>query len=310
MADYNPQNFLILAVDDNPVNRILIEKVLTREGYKTKILSSSEKVIPCLTEQQPDLILMDLMMPNISGLELCEQIKSNSLYQEIPIIFITASNEKQDLLKAFDSGAVDYVTKPFHHQELLARIKIHLELKFTRDELKKALAEVEQLAKTDELTGISNRRNFYSLAEREFNLANRSKRNFALLILDIDRFKTINDTYGHPIGDEVIKYVAQECTRNLRQEDLCARWGGEEFVIFMSESDLSEAIIVANRIRDNVENQPLQINSGNVSLTVSIGVSVYHQQDENIDKTISRADKALYQAKKTGRNKVVSEEEI
>lgn len=310
MADYNPQNFLILAVDDNPVNRILIEKVLTREGYKTKILCSSKKVIPCLTEQQPDLILMDLMMPNISGLELCEQIKSNSLYQEIPIIFITASNEKQDLLKAFDSGAVDYVTKPFHHQELLARIKIHLELKFTRDELKKALAEVEQLAKTDELTGISNRRNFYFLAEREFNLANRSKRNFALLILDIDRFKTINDTYGHPIGDEVIKYVAQECTRNLRQEDLCARWGGEEFVIFMSESDLSEAIIVANRIRDNVENQPLQINSGNVNLTVSIGVSVYHQQDENLDKTISRADKALYQAKKTGRNKVVSEEEI
>lgn len=308
MADYNPQNFLVVAVDDNPVNRLLVEKVLTKEGYKTKILSSSEEVMPCLAEQHPDLILLDLMMPNVNGLELCEQIKLNPIYQEIPIIFITASNEKQDLLQAFDSGAVDYVTKPFYNQELLARIKTHIELKFTRDELKKALIEVEKLAKTDELTGISNRRNFYNLAEREFNLAKRKKRNFALLIIDIDYFKSINDTYGHPIGDQVIKIVAQECLSNLRQEDLCARWGGEEFVIFLSETNLSEAIIVANRIRESLGNRVFKIDSFNPSLTVSIGVSVYNQQDESLDHTLSRADFALLEAKKTGRNRVVSEE--
>lgn len=308
MADYNPHNFLVVAVDDNPVNRLLVEKVLTKEGYKTKILSSSEEVIPCLAEQPPDLILLDLMMPNLNGLELCEQIKLNPNYQEIPIIFITASNEKQDLLKAFDSGAVDYVTKPFYNQELLARIKTHIELKFTRDELKKALIEVEKLAKTDELTGISNRRNFYNLAEREFNLAKRRKRNFALLIIDIDHFKNINDTYGHPIGDEVIKFVAHECSKNLRKEDLCARWGGEEFVIFLSETNLSEAVNVANRIKNNLGNELLNIESFNLHLTVSIGISVYNQQDEHIDHTISRADFALLEAKKTGRNRVVSEE--
>lgn len=137
MTDYNPKNFLILAVDDNSVNRILIEKILRKEGYQAKILAHSQEVLPYMEQINPDLILLDLMMPNINGLELCQQIKLNPHFQDIPVIFITASDEKQDLLKAFDLGAVDYITKPFHNRELLARIKTHLELKFTRDELKK-----------------------------------------------------------------------------------------------------------------------------------------------------------------------------
>ncbi|MBL1211020.1 diguanylate cyclase [Geminocystis sp. GBBB08] len=306
MASYNPKNFFILAVDDNSINRILLDKLLKKEGYKTKILSRSEEVLFSLEEFKPDLILLDLMMPNIDGLELCEKIKQNPHYQEIPIIFITASDEKQDLLKAFDLGAVDYITKPFHNQELLARVKNHLELKFTRDELKKALVELEKLAKTDELTGISNRRHFTSLAEREFNLAKRQKRFFSLLILDIDYFKKINDTYGHPVGDYVIKSVAQECIQCLRKEDLCARWGGEEFIIFLSESNLEEALIVANRIRSHIENKVIIYESFKINLTVSIGVCVYHDDDKSIVQTISRVDTALYKAKNTGRNKVVS----
>jgi diguanylate cyclase (GGDEF)-like protein len=306
MASYNPKNFLIFAVDDNSINRILLDKLLKKEGYKTKILADSEEVINCLEEVKPDLILLDLMMPNINGLELCEQIKLNPHFQEIPIIFITASEEKQHLLRAFDLGAVDYITKPFHNQELLARVKNHLELKFTRDELKKALVELEKLAKTDELTGISNRRHFVELAQREFNLAKRQKRSFSLLILDIDCFKKINDTYGHPIGDYVIKFVAEECVRCLRKEDLCARWGGEEFIIFLSETDLKKAIIVAERINQTIENHNIIIKSNQIWITVSVGVSVYRDEDENVNQTISRADKALYQAKNMGRNKVIA----
>ncbi|WP_324281611.1 response regulator [Cyanobacterium aponinum UTEX 3221] len=234
MTDYNPKNFLILAVDDNSVNRILIEKILRKEGYQAKILAHSQEVLPYMEQINPDLILLDLMMPNINGLELCQQIKLNPHFQDIPVIFITASDEKQDLLKAFDLGAVDYITKPFHNRELLARIKTHLELKFTRDELKKALVELEKLATTDELTGISNRRNFSTLAEREFNLAKRQKRYFALLILDIDYFKKINDSHGHIAGDFVIKSVAQQCVLSIRQEDLCARWGGGKSLSFFS----------------------------------------------------------------------------
>ncbi|MGI0483582.1 diguanylate cyclase [Geminocystis sp. CENA526] len=307
MANYNPKNFLILAVDDNSVNRILLEKLLKKEGYKITILGSSEEVMPYLANITPDIILLDLMMPNINGLELCESIKLNPNFQEIPVIFLTASDEKKDLLKAFDLGAVDYITKPFHNQELLARIKNHLELKFTRDELKKALIELEKLAKTDDLTGISNRRNFIALAQREFNLAQRQKRFFSLLILDIDYFKTINDTYGHPIGDKVIQFVANKCIESVRKEDLCARWGGEEFIIFLSETDLEGAIMVANRIRMGVDQETIEIEDHQINVTVSIGVSVYNNDDVSVNQTISRGDMALYQAKNEGRNRVVAE---
>lgn len=310
MANYNPKNFLILAVDDNSINRILMEKLLKKEGYNIKVLGNSEQVIPYLENTIPDIILLDLMMPNINGLELCEQIKLNPHFQEIPVIFITASDEKQDLLKAFDLGAVDYITKPFHNEELLARIKNHLELKFTRDELKKALVELEKLAKTDDLTGISNRRNFISLAEREFNLARRQKRSFSLLILDIDYFKKINDTYGHPIGDYVIQHIAQKCVDCVRKEDLCARWGGEEFIIFLSETSLSEAIVVANRIRSSIEEDIITIEDYQIRLTVSIGVSMYEEIDKSVNQTISRGDRALYEAKNTGRNRVVDQNGI
>ncbi|WPF88000.1 diguanylate cyclase [Cyanobacterium aponinum AL20118] len=307
MTDYNPKNFLILAVDDNSVNRILIEKILRKEGYQAKILAHSQEVLPYMEQINPDLILLDLMMPNINGLELCQQIKLNPHFQDIPVIFITASDEKQDLLKAFDLGAVDYITKPFHNRELLARIKTHLELKFTRDELKKALVELEKLATTDELTGISNRRNFSTLAEREFNLAKRQKRYFALLILDIDYFKKINDSYGHIAGDFVIKSVAQQCVLSIRQEDLCARWGGEEFIIFLSESMLEDGIAVARRLRQDIEELSVAFESEQINVTVSIGVAVYNPEDKNVNQTIIRGDMALYQAKNSGRNRVVDE---
>ncbi|AFZ54600.1 diguanylate cyclase [Cyanobacterium aponinum UTEX 3222] len=307
MTDYNPKNFLILAVDDNSVNRILIEKILRKEGYQAKILAHSQEVLPYMEQINPDLILLDLMMPNINGLELCQQIKLNPHFQDIPVIFITASDEKQDLLKAFDLGAVDYITKPFHNRELLARIKTHLELKFTRDELKKALVELEKLATTDELTGISNRRNFSTLAEREFNLAKRQKRYFALLILDIDYFKKINDSHGHIAGDFVIKSVAQQCVLSIRQEDLCARWGGEEFIIFLSESMLEDGIAVARRLRQDIEELSVAFESEQINVTVSIGVAVYNPEDKNVNQTIIRGDMALYQAKNSGRNRVVDE---
>jgi len=307
MTDYNPKNFLILAVDDNSVNRILIEKILRKEGYQAKILAHSQEVLPYMEQINPDLILLDLMMPNINGLELCQQIKLNPHFQDIPVIFITASDEKQDLLKAFDLGAVDYITKPFHNRELLARIKTHLELKFTRDELKKALVELEKLATTDELTGISNRRNFSTLAEREFNLAKRQKRYFALLILDIDYFKKINDSHGHIAGDFVIKSVAQQCVSSIRQEDLCARWGGEEFIIFLSESMLEDGIAVARRLRQDIEELSVAFESEKINVTVSIGVAVYNPEDKNVNQTIIRGDMALYQAKNSGRNRVVDE---
>lgn len=305
MKMFQPQNFLIIAVDDNSVNRLLIDKILNNAGYNARVVENSEQVWEEIEKKSPDLILMDLMMPNINGLELCSQIKFNPHLSEIPIIFLTASDEKEHILQAFNAGAVDYVVKPFNHQELLARIKTHLELKYTRDELRKALIEVEKLATTDHLTGISNRRHFLSLAEREFRICVRKKRIFSILIIDIDFFKKINDNYGHFVGDEAIKSVAKTMEKSLRQEDLLARWGGEEFLIFLSETNGNEAIIIAERIRIKITDLCLEINDQIIKITVSIGVTSYTFNDHNLDDILKRADQGLYEAKNTGRNKVV-----
>ena len=312
MTDYNPQDFFIFAVDDNPVNCILLKKVLRKEGYQTEVLSDSEEVIPWFEKSinRPDLILLDLMMPKLSGLELCEKLKLNPHLQEIPIIFITASDEKEDILKAFDLGAVDYITKPFNNKELLARVKTHIELKFTRDKLTKTLKKVETSSITDVLTGIYNRHYFTELAQREFSFAKRQKRLFSLLILNIDKLKKINDSYGNLAADYVIKSIAQDCLKLLRKEDLCARWGAEEFIVFLSETSLEQATIVANRLRQEIENQVILFNSQEFNVTVSIGISTYHSEDQELKQIFARGDIALSQAKNTGRNKVVGENMI
>lgn len=310
MPEYNFHNFLILAVDDNSINRIVLEKVLTKVGYQVKVLPSSEECLQFTKVVTPDLILLDLMMPEIDGLQLCKLIKSDPQYEETPIIFLTASDEKKNVIQAFQAGAVDYVTKPFNGEELLARIKTHLELKYTRDRLKKALVEVEKLATLDELTGISNRRNFLKLAHREFKLACRQKRIFSIIILDIDFFKKINDTYGHPLGDVVIKLVAEECNKCLRDEDLCARWGGEEFIIFLTETKIEDAKLVGERIRQKIRCLSLPVDDPNLFITVSIGIAEYNSDDVNVNYIISRADRALYRSKNNGRNQVTLENEL
>lgn len=309
MGEFKPQNFRIVAIDDNIVNRLLIKNLLKKTGYNHHIVEHGEELLSIIETHLPDLILMDLMMPNISGLELCKIIKSHPKFSEILIIFITASNEKEHLLEAFNLGAVDYVIKPFYHEELLARIKTHLELKQTRDELKQTRDELEKLATIDELTNIFNRRHFFSLAEKAFSFSRRKKRLFSVLLIDIDHFKRINDSYGHFIGDEALKIIVDLTKKSIRQEDLFARWGGEEFLILLSETSTDNAMIIAQRIRTEINNFSCDIEGIKIKFTVSIGVATYDFNDQNLDDIIKRADLALYEAKKTGRNKVVFREE-
>lgn len=305
MDEFQASNFSVMAVDDNPVNRLLIKKVLVKGGYNYTIFDSGKDILLSLKKHQPDLILMDLMMPELDGLEVCSQIKSNPKLKDIPIIFITASDEKDNVLQAFNLGAVDYITKPFHHQELLARIKTHLDLKRTRDELTKTLKKLKKLATTDSLTGIPNRRYFLDLTEREFNLAKRKKRFFSILIIDIDFFKKINDDYGHFVGDKAIKFLTNNIIQIVRKEDFVARWGGEEFVVFLSDMYGEVAFGIAERIRSKVEKTFLNIDKETIHMTVSIGGSYFDEKDKSIEDVLKRADKGLYEAKNSGRNKIV-----
>ncbi|MGE5657702.1 MAG: diguanylate cyclase [Actinomycetota bacterium] len=313
MTLFKPEEFLILVVDDVNQNLQVVGEILEKVGYGTTFATSGMQAIERIKTANPDLILLDLMMPGINGLEVCEKIKSNSEFVNIPIIFLTASQDENHLLEAFEKGAVDYVTKPFKTPELLARVRTHLELKYTRDQFKKLLdeqailtEELEKLATTDPLTGVWNRRHLFALAEREITRVHRYNRPLSLLIIDIDHFKIINDTYGHAGGDEVLAILAKTVLNCLRKADFFGRFGGEEFVAFLPETTLKTAVAAAERIRENLANIVISVDEQQIRITVSIGVASYQKEDLTIDALLQRADKALYQAKNQGRNQVAA----
>lgn len=313
MTPFSAQDFLILVVDDVSQNLQVLGEMLEQVGYETTFATSGYQALERVKTAKPDLILLDLMMPEMNGLEVCEKLQINPGFAEIPVIFLTASQEQAHLLLAFEKGAVDYVTKPFNAPELLARVRTHLELKYTRDKLKELLneqeklsKELERLATTDPLTGVWNRRHLFALAEQEINRASRYQKPFSILMIDIDKFKKINDNYGHCVGDEVLIVMAKVTLRCLRQADFFGRFGGEEFVAVLPETNMDEAAIAADRIRQNIAKIVIYAQQQPLNITVSIGIATYSWEDKTIDTILQRADQALYLAKSQGRNRVIT----
>ncbi|WP_232826344.1 response regulator [Cyanothece sp. BG0011] len=228
LEPFKPENFLILVVDDIRKNLQLLIEILDTLGYGTTFAISGQQALERVEVTEPDLILLDLMMPEMNGIEVCKKLKHNPKTEEIPVIFLTAATETNYLINAFEAGAVDYVTKPFKTPELLARIKTHLDLKRTKDELAKAYEEMKRIAATDELTGILNRRSLFKLGKQEFERSQRYNPPFSLLMIDVDKFKSINDTYGHDIGDEALKMMVKITLNCLRRVDLIGRLETEE----------------------------------------------------------------------------------
>lgn len=305
---FQPEQFLILAVDDAADNLQILGHALDQAGYGTTFASSGAQALERIPQTQPDLIVLDLMMPGISGLEVCQHLKKSPDTRQIPIIFLTASNDKRHLLDAFAYGAVDYITKPFNTPELLARVKTHLELKHSRDLLKQAIAQLESLAKTDPLTKVANRRHWVTTAQQELKRTQRYGCPFSILLIDLDHFKRINDTYGHHGGDQVLITTVEVMQQILRQQDTLGRWGGEEFVVLLPETPLKAAITVAERLRMAIEKRvnhppPDQIYT---CTTLSVGITTCGARDMTLDSIIQRADKALYEAKERGRNQGIA----
>jgi diguanylate cyclase (GGDEF)-like protein len=335
---FDPSQFLILVVDDVLTNLQVVGSILDGAGYETAFATSGQAALKQITVTLPDLILLDLMMPGLDGLDTCTCLRSNPAYASIPIIFLTASNEKTHLLSAFQRGAADYVTKPFNPLELLARVRIHLELKHTRDRLattlttlQQAFQDLQELATTDPLTGLGNRRRFFDLAEMTLRRVERYGGVFGIILLDLDHFKAVNDTYGHATGDEVLKALGKLIPDLMRQSDCCCRFGGEEFVILLPETGLHETLMVAERLRQAVEHleipvlgqtthsaaqssvaqspvaqSPVAQSPAIVRPTMSAGVAIYRRTDMEVDDVVNRADTALYVAKAHGRNRVTS----
>jgi diguanylate cyclase (GGDEF)-like protein len=287
---------IVVVEDELLIAKHIIRVLKQLEHAVVGQAASGKEAIQVVADKQPDLVLMDIVLKGeMDGIEAAQQIQS--LFK-IPVIFLTAYADNETIGQAKDIGGYGFIVKPFKAEQLNATIQLAISQH-------QAAAEIWELATTDSLTGIMNRRQFMSLAEQEFRRTRRYHHLFSLLILDIDHFKRINDSYGHMFGDQVIKAVVQEVAHILRKTDYLGRFGGEEFVILLSESDSGQALLVAQRILEGVAATTFHIREETVSVTVSIGVTTYQTEDESLDALLERADEALYQAKRQGRNRAI-----
>ena len=292
------ENKTILIVDDNTINiDILVE--LLEEKYDLIPALDGEFALEVANEDKPDLILLDIMMPVMDGFEVCKRLKENENTKNIPIIFITANNDEDNIEEAYSIGGTDYVTKPFRPKELLARVKRELELQELQNELK-------FLASTDSMTKLYNRRYFTKISGHTLDLVKREKENLSIIMLDIDNFKNVNDTYGHQVGDDIIIALSNKLIQNQRKSDVICRYGGEEFVILLPNTSEDGAKAVAQNIRKDVELLDVKVDlNKTLKFTISLGASeVDIENEKNIELALKRADNALYEAKKSGKNRV------
>jgi len=291
----------ILIVDDDAAIRDSMLEFIKRSGYSAQTVSSAEEAIELLKSTRVDLVITDIMLPGRNGLQLTDLIKQN---YDIDIIVMTGYSENYSYEEAINKGASDLVFKPFRFEELILRLKRVLKERQLTKDRNRILSKLENLAITDGLTKLYNLRHFYNQLEIEIDRSNRYGHPLALLLLDIDNFKTYNDTYGHLEGDKVLVRLGQIIKSCLRTMDCAYRYGGEEFTIILPETTGEEAKNVAHRIKSSVEIESFFPEGGNiVNITISIGVTEYFKK-EQLATFIQRADQAMYNSKAKGRNAI------
>ena len=309
------EKFKILIVDDSRFNLEVLSRILLAAAAETNdpdypqyiiaTASSGPEALEKVISEKPDLVLLDIIMPGMSGFDVLAEFKKNEETRGVPVIIISGLADENDEEKGLLLGAVDYITKPFKNSIVIARVKTHLKIV-------EQMRIIERLSIIDQLTNIPNRRYFDNRINSEWKRAIREKADISILMIDVDHFKKFNDTYGHQQGDVVLKEVASTVKSTLkRPTDIVARWGGEEFVVLLINTEISGAVTVAEQIRENIQNlQVLNIADADTPLhvTVSIGASSIAPSITNlIEDTVGAADKALYDAKESGRNRVCSE---
>lgn len=323
----------IVIVDDSLSIRELLGEILRGEGYEEiHFASSAEELLSILGIHAPtkrkkfldvDLILLDIMMPGMDGIEVCSIIKSHDHFRDVPVVMVTMRNEMEVLQKAFAAGAIDYIVKPADDTELLARVRSFLRLKDEMDarkarekellsatsKLRKANNTLQRLSYIDALTDIGNRRYFDELYSKEWRRARREKTSLGVVLIDIDFFKSFNDMYGHQSGDECLKDVAQAISDALKRPvDFAARYGGEEFAVILPDTDAAGGRYVAENIMREVSALKIPHAASEVAeiVTVSMGgVAMIPKSDDRPEDLVARADEALYKAKNQGRNQII-----
>lgn len=308
MTGQSEDDFPILIAEDNPVSRSLLEKSLRKAGHEVVTAQNGQEALDVFRKTFFPMVLTDWMMPEMDGIGLCRAIRNHLCQGYVYIVFLTARDSRDDIIAALDAGADDYLTKPFHPAELMARLNTGKRILGLERSLKKANEDIRILSITDHLTGAFNRSYMTTRLPEEVTRAKRYRHPLSLIMCDIDHFKSINDSFGHLAGDSVLRSVVDCIKKTIRHEiDWMARYGGEEFLIVLSETDSEGALVVAERLRKLLAQMTLSIDGQDIAITASLGVASF---DPSIDKEsssealIREADSFLYKAKEEGRNRV------
>jgi two-component system cell cycle response regulator len=307
MSD-NPQIATrVLIAEDSPVCSKLMEVALTRQPYELRFVGDGIEAVNQLVEFQPDILISDWVMPGLSGLEICRYIRT-SCNPYTYVVLVTQKADTEHLVEGLDAGADDYLTKPFATGELLARIRVGCRTVQMRREIEAKNALLERTARTDHLTGLPNRLAVEEFASKQLQAAIRHRFGFWVVITDLDKFKIVNDTYGHFAADEAIKSFAAVLKANTRASDICGRLGGDEFLLIMTHGDKKSITHTVERLRADFANEPCILNGERVLVTASFGVAGFDGTGEpTLQELLTRADRALYSAKAFGRNQVTVE---
>ncbi len=288
----------VLIADDDPGNIEILNDLLDDE-YEVLFAMEGPRALDLIREQMPDLVILDVMMPGLSGYEVCRELKRDPATDKIPVVFLTSLDNDQGEAYGLELGAIDYISKPIRPAIVKARVRNHMELKKSRDML-------EMLSMIDSLTGVANRNKFDRTFSDSLKLAKRENQTLALMLLDLDHFKQINDTYGHAVGDEVLQRVARCCVHSCRETDMVARLGGDEFAILLiNPQDGGAAEKIAESILGDL-GRSMDVQGNTLQIGVSIGIAHYPEDGQSGDMLVKKADSALYGAKRSGRNRVCS----
>jgi len=301
-----PARFKVMIADDSPVYRKIVEHALCAMPFDMIVASTGRQALQLFAEHRPDIVILDRIMPDLTGPEFCRKLRSMRLKLMPYIVMLTGSTDKESVVEGLDAGADDYVTKPFHDQELLARVRVGLRTKELQRQIEVKNNLLEQLALTDELTGLPNRRAVQDWAAREFESASRHGFPFWVVMADLDRFKSVNDVFGHAAGDAVLSKFSRILKNNCRSSEICGRFGGEEFVLIYTHSDREGVLTAVERLRSQLEESTFAFSGCELRATASFGIAGIEGSaaSRTLEDILASADAALYSAKRRGRNRI------
>jgi two-component system, cell cycle response regulator len=295
----------ILIADDSAVSRKLLEHTLTEQKYVLIFAKSGHEAIQLFETHHPALAIVDWVMPDLTGIEICQHIRANAQTAYTYTIFLTQMAEKENVVEGLAAGADDYLTKPFHTQELIARIRTGVRIVELQRQIEAKNVLLEQLALTDALTGLPNRRAIDDWATRQVSAAARHKFSFWIIVSDLDHFKHTNDTHGHDAGDQVLKRFAEILKTNSRRSDICGRLGGEEFLMIITHAKKENVLVLMDRIRKEFEETRFVFRGRPLRVTASFGIAGFEgKETPDFPSLLAQADAALYLAKRQGRNRI------